>query len=386
MPTKVKLRQKAISGGRNSLYLDFYPPIPDVKRPGKTTRREFLNLYLFDKPRNPIDKRHNTETMMIGNSIRQKRENILNKPEIYSEYEKEQLRLKELADRDFITYFESLAEKRTGNTNSTWKSALLYLKLFFGETYRFGDLDVKTLEDFKEFLLTTKSVRSDKMRLAQNTAVSYFGKVKAALKQAYKDDLLSSDLNAKVSPIKEAETRRAYLTKDEITTLVSVPCKDEVTKRAAIFSALTSLAHREILNLTWGDISFITDQGYLVLTKRQKTERDNYLPISDQAYGFTLGDKDPKNMPSNEKVFKGLKYSSHTNETIQQWVNDAKIDKHITFHCFRHTYATLQLSSGTDIFTVSKMMGHKNIKTTQIYSKIVDESKRDAANRVKLDI
>ena len=47
MPTKVKLRQKAISGGRHSLYLDFYPPIPDAKRPGKTTRREFLNLYVF---------------------------------------------------------------------------------------------------------------------------------------------------------------------------------------------------------------------------------------------------------------------------------------------------------------------------------------------------
>lgn len=235
MTTKVKLRQKAISGGRQSLYLDFYPAIPDPNKPGKTTRREFLRLYLFDKPRNPIDKKHNKQTLLIAQSIRQKKENQLNKPEIYDEYEREQLHKKEMADKDFIAYFEALALKRKGSTNSTWNSALNYTKLFFGDTFRFGDLNVQILEEFKEFLLSTKSIRSDKMRLSQNSASSYFGKMKAALKQAYKDDFLSYDLNSKVSPIKEAESRREYLTQEEITNLVSVPCKDNTIKRAAIF-------------------------------------------------------------------------------------------------------------------------------------------------------
>ncbi|MEP0134523.1 MAG: hypothetical protein ABJJ25_09210 [Eudoraea sp.] len=95
MATKVKLRQKSISKGRKSLYLDFYPPIPHPET-GEPTRREFLGLYLFEKPKTPFDKQHNVETLKIGQSIRQKRENILNRPEIYDRYEKEQLRLEEL--------------------------------------------------------------------------------------------------------------------------------------------------------------------------------------------------------------------------------------------------------------------------------------------------
>src|SRR5690606_17649316 len=104
MTTKVALRQKPISKGRKSLYLDFYPAIPHPET-GEPTRREFLGLYLFDKAKNPFDKRHNTETLQIAENIRQKRENFLNKPEIYSQYEKEQLRLKELGEQCFIEYF-----------------------------------------------------------------------------------------------------------------------------------------------------------------------------------------------------------------------------------------------------------------------------------------
>lgn len=386
MITKVNLRQKAISKGRQSLYLDFYPAIPDPKKPGKTTRREFLRLYLFDKPRNPIDKKHNKETLLIAQSIRQKKENQLNKPEIYDEYEREQLRKKEMADSDFISYFESLANKRKGSTNSTWKSALNYLRLFFGESYRFGDLDVKKLDEFKEFLLTTKSIRSDRMTLSQNSASSYFAKVKAALKQAYKEGYLSSDLNSKVDPIKEAESRIEFLSVDEMKKLISTHCKDNIIKRAAIFSALTGLATRELQNLTWRDITHSQKNGYRILSNRDKTKKDNYLPISEEAYGFTLGNKDPRQMPPDEKVFKDLKYTSYRNNVIKQWVRDAKIDKHITFHCFRHTYATLQIYFGTDLYTVSKMLGHSNVTTTQIYAKVMDESKRKAADRIKLDL
>ena len=62
----------------------------------------------------------------------------------------------------------------------------------------------------------------------------------------------------------------------------------------------------------------------------------------------------------------------------------AGVEKHITFHCARHTYATLQLSLGTDIYTVSKLLGHKSLKTTEIYAKVIDQKKVEAANRIKL--
>jgi len=87
-----------------------------------------------------------------------------------------------------------------------------------------------------------------------------------------------------------------------------------------------------------------------------------------------------------DRVFIGLKYSAWHNLHLQQWMLKAGITKSITFHCARHTYATLQLTLGTDIYTVSKLLGHKDLKTTQIYAKIIDEKKREAANRIKLDL
>lgn len=107
MAIKVKLRQKTISGNRQSLYLDFYPAIPHPET-GEPTRREFLGMYIFDKTKNPIDKKHYTETLQLAEQIRQKRENHVNKPEIYTGYEKEQLKIKEQGEQNFVSYFKAL--------------------------------------------------------------------------------------------------------------------------------------------------------------------------------------------------------------------------------------------------------------------------------------
>ena len=167
MTTKVTLRQKKISKGRQSLYLDFYPAIPHPET-GEPTRREFLGLYIYEKPKTPIDKQHNTETLQIGESIRQKRENFLNKPEIYSEYEKEQLRKKELSEQCFIEYFRKLANKRKASNHDNWVSALNYIEAFTNCKLKFADLNEKFLEDFKEYLLSTKSKKSDKVLFNHN--------------------------------------------------------------------------------------------------------------------------------------------------------------------------------------------------------------------------
>lgn len=394
MATKVSLRQKKISKGRKSLYLDFHPPIPHPKpflnkKTGEmvtTTRREFLGLYIYEKAKTPIDKQHNTETLKIGESIRQKRENFLNKPEIYSQYEKEQLKLKELGEQCFVEHFTKLTNKRKGSNRLSWVSALKYLDSFTNGSLKFADLNEKFLEDFKEHLLTTKSNKSNKTTLSQNSAHSYFNKVKAALKQAYKDGILQYDLNAKVKPIKAAETRREYLTLDELNTLVKTPCNDVLLKRAALFSALTGLRFSDIQKMTWSELEYINGQGYFLNFKQKKTKGVEVLPISEQAYSFTEGTENPKDMPQDKPVFEGLKYSAYHNKHLFQWIGAAGITKDITFHCFRHTFATLQLFNGTDIYTVSKMLGHKDLKTTQVYAKIVDEAKRTAANKIKLDL
>lgn len=414
MAIKVKLRKKRISKGRYSLYLDYYPPIPHPKT-GKLTRRKFLGLYIFIdkaeikkeiskekqngynplnliklhkelKPLTPIDKTHNKETIKLAMSIRQKEDNQINKPEIYNEYEKEQLLKKKLGELNFIDYFRELANKRSSSNYDSWISALYYIEKFFDGDIKFHELNEKKLEDFKEYLLSTNSKRSTKSKLSTNSASSYFNKIKSALKQAYIDGILQVDLYAKTKSIREEETRREYLTLEELNKLAKTPCNDPTLKRAALFSALTGLRFSDIQKMTWNELEYTDGAGYSLKYEQKKTKGVEVLPISDQAFNFTEGLADPRKMPQQELVFKGLKYSAYKNKHLYKWIVDAGISKDITFHCFRHTYATLQLVGGTDIYTVSKMLGHKDLKTTQVYAKIVDKAKRKAADSIKLDI
>jgi len=389
---KVKLREKQISGNRQSLYLDFYPAVPHPKT-GEPTRREFLGMYInaekakdeSGKIRNiklsPIDKQHNKETLQLAEQIRQKRENHLNKPEIYTGYEKEQLKIKEQGEQNFVIYFKSLADKRKASNYDNWVSAYNYLNTFTNGNLKFADLNEKFCNEFKEYLLTTKSNKSDKVTLAQNSALSYFNKLKATLKQAYKDGYLPSDLNGKIQPVKQAETQRNFLTIEELNSLVKTECNSPLLKRAAIFSALTGLRFSDIKNLVWGELEYIEGNGYFIKFKQQKTKGVEMMPISEQAYSLLGERKEP-----TDKIFEGLTYSAYENKHLAKWIGLAGIKKDITFHCFRHTYATLQLSKGTDIYTVSKMLGHRELKTTQIYAKIIDQTKRDAANKIQLEM
>ena len=211
--------------------------------------------------------------------------------------------------------------------------------------------------------------------------MSYFNKIKAALKQAYSDGILQSDLNKKVKPIKEAETRREPLTIEELNSLIKTHCNNPLLKRAALFSALTGLRWSDIEKLKWGEVEFVKGRGYFLNFDQEKTEGVEVHPISEQAFQI-LGERGGQ----GDRVFEGLKYSAFQNKQLYQWIGAAGITKDITFHNFRHTYATLQLANGTDIYTVSKLLGHKSIKTTQIYTKVVDETKRKAANRIILDM
>jgi integrase len=380
MTTKIKLRQKPISGNRQSLYLDFYPAIAHPET-GEPTRREFLGLYITDKPKTAIDKQNNKDTLQLAEQIKQKRESRINKPEIYTGYEMQQLKIKEQGEQNFVAYFKMLADKRKSANQNNWISALKYLEFFTDGNLKFADLNEKFCDDFKEYLLTTKSNKSIKTTLSQNSALSYFNKLKAALKQAYKDGYLQTDLNSKIEPVPQAETRRNFLTIEELNSLVKTDCQNPLLKKAALFSALTGLRFSDIAKLVWSELEYIKGNGYFIKFKQQKTKGVEMMPISEQAYSLTGEPKEP-----TAKIFEGLTYSAYSNKHLYQWIGAAGISKDITFHCFRHTFATLQLSEGTDIYTVSKMLGHREIKTTQIYAKIIDKTKREAANKITLDL
>ncbi len=381
MAVKVALRKKPISGKRHSLYLDFYPAVINPES-GELTRREFLGMYIFDNARNPLDKIHNTNTLNTAEQIRQKKESEFNKPEIYNTLEQEQIKKNKKQDGDFIAYFKKLAEKKNVSNRFIWLGSCDFLKLYKKYGLKFSDIDPELCDGFKEFLETTKSKKSEKMQLSENSIKTYYDKFRSALKQAYKDGYLSENVADKTNAVKQAETQRNYLTLEELNKLVKTDCKSPEIKIQALFSALTGLRRSDIQKLIWGEVQHVEGSGYLIRFKQKKTGGSETLPITEQAFNL-LGER----KQSTDAVFTLIQATNQRdNRYLTKWVLDAGISKKITFHCFRHTFATLQLSMGTDIYTVSKMLGHKDLNTTQIYAKIIDETKRTASNRIKLEM
>jgi integrase len=363
MAIKVTLREKKISNGRKSLYLDFYPAIRNPNT-GKNTRREFLGLYVLEKPRSPIDTKHNKDTRNLAKSICNKRflEIQNGKYGFQSDAKKK---------KSFIDFFEQMVgQKYTSKGNyDNWLSSFKYFAEYFNDNLTMGDLSEHILDEYRTHLLS--------LDLAQNTKHTYFNKVKAAVKEAYKKSYIPENYAQKVDAIKEAETKREFLTLDELKLLSKTECEKPLFKKAFLFSALTGLRFSDIQKLTWSDIQGSEESGYFIRYRQKKTKAEETLPIPLPAYNL-LGE--PKE--AERKVFQGLKYSAWNNLKLQQWVMNAEIRKKITFHCARHSFATIQLELDTDIYTISKMLGHKELRTTQIYAKLVDKKKTEAMNKL----
>lgn len=375
----VTLRKKAISQGRMSLYLDFYPPVWNSAI-NDYTRREFLKIYVYQKPADQYQKIANKESLHTAELIRARRQNEINKSEIYSAFEKEQLVIQAVGNESFLQYYKNLGNKKVGNNLSIWACAIIHFEAFLkGRDLSFKEVTVTLIEDYRDYLLKAKSLRKNKKQLSRNTALSYYNKIKTTLKAAYREDKLKTDINAKIGSIKEMESQRNFLTLEETRRLFETPCPKLIVRRISMFSVLTGLRYSDIAKLTWSELHHVENDGHYIIFRQKKTEGTASIPISDEAFEL-LG----KRRGENEKVFKDLN-KWDVDRTLPVWVALSGISKHITFHCFRHTYATLQLTAGTDIFTISKMLGHKSVKTTQIYAKVIDQKKRDAAGRISLE-
>jgi len=356
----VYLRRKPLKGNKLSLYLDIYPPIPHPET-GKLTRRHFLGLHIYKNPKTDIEKNHNKETLALAEAIRAKRQ-------LEVQAEQYGFLAKKKPEKDFLEFF-----KEQNNGKRAWHATLKHLQVFTNGKLPTSKINEAFCNDFREYLL--------ELNLSKNSASLYFSVFKTALKKAYKAGLLAHDFTTNIESIKMIETQREYLTINELQALAKTECRNKRLKDAALFSALTGLRVSDILKLTWSEVQGNESEGYTIKFRQQKTKGYEYIPISKQAYELLGERKDP-----DTRVFAPLKYSHYLNLVLREWVLLAGIKKKITFHCFRHTFATLQLSMGTDIYTVSKMLGHRELATTQIYAKIIDENKRKAAEKIKLDM
>jgi integrase/recombinase XerD len=370
---KVHLRQRKQSkDGSISLFLEIYKGTT-ISSEGKVKNLrdyEYLNLYLIDKPKTPIDKQQNKDNLQLAESIKAKRELEI-KNGLYgftNEFKQ---------STNFIDYFTALMEKRKDSDGNygNWDSSLKHLKKFAGTKVSFREIDQTFCESFRDYL-KTEARKSNGQPLSSSSVSSYFNKFRACLKEAVKKKIILSNPANDVTNPKVIESKREYLTIDELKAIVKAECRYDVLKRAFIFSCLTGLRWSDINNLKWSEVQS-TNEGWRITFHQQKTKGLQYLDMSEQARGYLGEQGNP-----DERVFIGLKYSSYMNVELTKWVMKAGITKDITFHCARHTFAVLQLTLGTEIFTLSKLLGHSELKTTQIYAKIIDEKKREAVNKI----
>ncbi len=342
----VKLRKKKIAGGRVSLYLDIYH---------KGNRKyEFLQLYLAK------DKNANRETLAIAESIAAKRQ-------LEISFDSYGYIPKFKRSADFLEYFMKIP--RAKGMNRPERSTLKHLRIFTGGKVKISQIDEKWCENFKRYL-------SDS--LAPNSVKTYLACLNIALNQAAKDKIINKNPLQHVKKVKIDDSERVFLTFDELQKLTKTKFKKSDIKRAFLFTCYTGLRYSDVKKLTWKQI---TSNGnrYNLEFRQQKTGSFEYFPLSEMASEILTKGQDNLIRLPHSKVFDIPEHGQY-NVVLKLLAKKAGINKNVTSHTGRHTFATLMLTHGVDIYTVSKLLGHKSLSTTQIYAKIIDQKKDEAVD------
>lgn len=366
----IRLRQRRTPSGLISLYLDIY----------LNGRRsyEYLKMYLVPE-KTRADREKNRETLKLADAIRAKWVLELRNGQygFQSQF---------AASTRFFDYYRSLYEKRLraesrGNWGN-WYSCLHHLKKYEKrEDITFSEITPEWVQGFKDYLDNDAVAWTHDYRkrikdhpLARNSKMSYFNKLRACLNQAYEERIIAVNPLRGIDGVKAEEGTRMYLTINEVKKLAQTECEYPQIKAAFLFSCLTGLRRSDVLRLRWGDVY---QQGKFtrIIFRQKKTAGQEYLDITAEAVEL-MGERGTP----DDYVFTDIHSPSCTNNTIKLWVAKAGINKDITFHCARHTFAVLMLNFGADIYTVSKMLGHRELQTTQIYARVLDKKKQAAIN------
>lgn len=371
----IKLRRRSMASGRQSLFLDIY--INGVRS------YEFLKLYLIPE-RTKEDKEKNRHTLALAEAIRSKRVVELQNNRFGFEKAFQQ-------DVIFLDYFRQMCSDRLGPQESrgnwgNWYSCLQHLEIFMtNKKMTFREVTPDWIEGFKNYLdkkavcqnrRTKEGELTEREPLSQNSKVSYFNKLRACLNHAFTKHIIPVNPMDGIPGFPQEEVEREYLTIEEVKLLSATECRYRYLKEAFLFSCLTGLRKSDIMRLRWKNV---VQQGDFtrVIFRQKKTKSQEYLDITPQAVKY-MGERGP----ADELVFKNFRYSSIMNTELRMWALRAGVTKDISFHCARHTFAVLMLDLGADIYTVQKLLGHKEIQTTQIYAKIMDKKKQEAVSRI----
>ena len=341
---KVSLKTRKGKNG-DALYLDI---AHNNKR-----KKEYLKLYLTG------DKQADKETLKVAENIRIKRLAELQKVESLDIEPDKYL---------FKVITEVQTTKKAESTKENYKKTLFHIKEFFQNDIKIKKVTAEQLEKFKQYLLT---------KVSQNTTKLYLTVLKTVFNYAIKKEYLTKNPFIKVDPVKTTETIREYLTADEIKTIEQTETGATETKRAFLFACYTGLRFSDIKNLKYEDI-----KDDIVQIKMIKTSSLIRIPLNQQSKKYLYTDN--KILPLPQTNVFNLPTPISCNKALKRLFKKAGIKKNkISFHLSRHTFATLGLKSGINIHMVSKLLGHKDLSTTEIYAKLLDSAKIEAI--AKLD-
>lgn len=370
--TTVYVRKRKGANGKMHLYLDYYPPVFNpITRVSR--RHESLGMFVYEDPKNQMEKNYNDEMMKLAEAVRCKRSiAVMNNDLGFIE--------ESFADKDFLEFFEYVSRHK----DKSWTFSRAYFSKFMNGKCRFKDLTIQLAEDYKMWLINGLYVdpkSEDKRKrkpLNNNTISKYYTIFRAVLRLAYRGKCIRENINEHLENIPLKKTRREFLTVEEIIKLSRTECMYDVLKQAAMFSILTGLRISDIRTLEWKHICEAPDGKPCIRKRIEKTNTEETIFISEQALAY-CGERKESGL-----IFEGLR-PGIIDYAVKRWVEAAGIQKKISFHCFRHTYATLLVTQGVDIYTVSRQMTHTNVKTTQVYLHMVDRKGRLAAENTVID-
>jgi integrase len=369
---KVKVRERPKTNNQLALYLDYYPPIFNAE--GKLTRRQSLGIYIHKNPTDKEQRKSNNEKRLIAEQIRaQQEKELLLMGAGLAKNENPKL------ETNFLELFKSVMQTKRVSKTSNYHWVFKHLKTFVGNELKCSEVTTEFCNAFSNFLVTGIKDGEKVLNLSINSAVAYLNIFRTILFYAYKNEYLKQDVRLRMEKVNNKSTKREYLTIEEVRMLERTDFKYELLKRACFFSIYSGLRYSDIRNLKWKNVR--VKEGTIWLNiKLQKTGDYNNLPLHKKAV-------DIMGHPGNDDdfVFPKLRYDNYYNLLIRDWVKRAGINKHITFHCFRHSFATILLNNGVNIEVVSSLLGHKDITTTQIYAKIMGVSKEEALKKIKFD-
>lgn len=373
----VRIRKKKLANGNESIYLDLYKDGDRVY--------EFLKLYLIPE-KSKTDKEANRRTLELANAIKAKRIVELQNNEHGFKVNTTRSNMNLI---QFVLYLADEQLEKSGNKRSyyyTLHSLAKHLNAYAGDKITFAKVNTEFVKGFIAYLRTAVNFNYENSKkkpegeiLSKNTQYNLYKKFAWVISKAVKANILIINPLDKIDNSdkpKPEEGQREFLTIEEIKKLMGTSCNDDMLKRSFIFCCLVGLRYSDVKKLIWSDLYIDNDNETILRLRVTKSKRYEDFPISKEALKWL-----PEKIESDNELIFVLPKNDNSNKKLKRWCTSAGIKKKISFHCSRHTAATLNLSLGVPIETVSKLLGHTKISTTQIYAKIIDKNKKAAVHK-----